>query len=309
MMTLRVAFMGTPDFAVPALRALADAGHVIVAVYTQPSRPAGRGHKEKPSAVHGAASVMGLPVQTPATLKAPDVQAAFAALELDAAVVAAYGQILPTGMLTAPRLGCINIHGSLLPRWRGAAPIARAIMAGDKTFGVTIMAMDAGLDTGPILLQEEIPVGDRPTAGDVHDAMAARGAALVVTALAGLSDGSLAPVPQPPEGVTVAPKLTKAEGQLDWTRPAVELDRLVRGLSPAPGAWFEWNGARFKVLAAEPASAASGSPGQVLDDGLTVACGDGALRLTRLQRAGRTAMDAAEFLRGAPILGGTLLIQ
>lgn len=308
-MTLRVAFMGTPDFAVPALRALASAGHIIAAVYTQPSRPAGRGHKETPSAVHVAASEMGLPVHTPARLKTPDVQAGFADLHLDAAVVAAYGQILPSTMLEAPRLGCINIHGSLLPRWRGAAPIARAIMAGDETIGVTIMAMDAGLDTGPILLQEQIPVGGRPTAGQVHDAIADRGAELMVTALNGLADGSVIPVPQPDVGVTVAPKLTKAEGQLDWARPAVELDRQIRGLSPAPGAWFEHNGGRIKVLGAEPVSSASGPPGQVLDDGLTIACGDGALRLTRLQAAGRTAMDAGDFLRGTPMPAGTLLAK
>ena len=308
-MTLRLAFMGTPEFAVPTLQALAAAGHDVACVYAQPPRRSGRGQSTRPSPVHVAAQEMGLEVRTPASLKSPDDQAAFADLGLDAAVVAAYGQILPAAMVAAPRLGCINLHGSLLPRWRGAAPINRAIMAGDPVFGITIMQMDRGMDTGPILISEDIDVGDRPTAGVLHDAFADRGAALVVEALAGLDDGSLVATPQPSEGATHAPKLTKVEGRIDWTRSAIELDCHVRGLSPAPGAWFEFTGDRIKVLGAEPISALPGTPGEVLDNRMTVACGDGALRLTRLQRAGKGAMDAADFLRGVTIPAGTLLIS
>ncbi|MBT5860244.1 MAG: methionyl-tRNA formyltransferase [Alphaproteobacteria bacterium] len=306
-MTLRLAFMGTPEFSVPTLNALVAAGHDIACVYAQPPRRSGRGQSTRPSPVHVAAQTMGLEVRTPPSLKSADEHAAFADLGLDAAVVAAYGQILPAAMIDAPRLGCINLHGSLLPRWRGAAPINRAILAGDQVFGVTIMQMDRGMDTGPILIAETIDVGDRPTAGVLHDAFADRGAALVVEALGGLDDGSLGATPQPADGATHAPKLTKAEGRIDWTRPASELDCHVRGLSPAPGAWFEFDGARIKVLAAEPISALPGTPGEVLDDRLTVACGDGALRLTRLQRAGKGAMDAADFLRGARVPVGTSL--
>jgi len=297
--------MGTPDFAVPTLRALVVGGHDIVCVYTQPPRRSGRGQSTKPSSVHSGATGLGIEVRTPASLKSPDEHAAFADLRLDAAVVAAYGQILPSPFLVAPRLGCINLHGSSLPRWRGAAPINRAIMAGDEVFGVTIMQMDQGMDTGPILIAETIDVGDRPTAGQLHDTFAVRGAELIVKALAGLDDGSLVATPQPTEGATLAPKLTKAEGRIDWTRPAIELDSHVRGLSPAPGAWFELGADRIRVLAAEPISALPVIAGEVLDDALTVACGDGALRLTRLQRAGKSAMAAADFLRGTRVPVGT----
>ena len=306
-MTLRVAFMGTPDFAVPTLRGLAAAGHVIACVYTQPPRPAGRGHKEKLSPVHAAAKLLGLDVRTPESLADPAVQQEFSNLDLDAAVVAAYGKILPPAFLSAPRLGCINLHGSLLPRWRGAAPIARAILAGDDRFGITIMQMDEGMDTGPILLQQEIPAGARPTAGELHDAFAARGAELTIAALDGLADGSVRPTPQPERGVTMAPKLEKEIGRIDWRRPAIELDRLVRGLAPAPGAWFEHDGRRIKVLAAAPTEGGGGAPGQVLDGALAIACGTGALRLGLLQREGRKAMAAPEFLRGTPIAAGSLL--
>ena len=307
-MALRLAFMGTPDFAVPTLKALAAAGHDVARVYTQPPRRSGRGQSSRPSPVQIAAEEMGFDVRSPASLKPPDDQAAFAELNLDAAVVAAYGQILPGAMVQSPRLGCINLHGSLLPRWRGAAPIARAIMAGDTVFGVTIMQMDRGMDTGPIFISEEIDVGDRPTAGDLHHAFATRGADLIVDALAGLDDGSLVATPQPTEGATLAPKLTKAEGEIDWHRPAIALDRHVRALSPAPGAWFGYKGDRIKVLAATPESTMSGAPGVVLDDALAVACGDGALRLGQLQRAGRSAMAADEFLRGTSIPAGFKLL-
>jgi methionyl-tRNA formyltransferase len=302
--------MGTPEFAVPTLQALADAGHELVCVYTQPPRKSGRGQSTKPSPVHSAATVLGIEVRNPANLKSPDDQAAFADLGLDAAVVAAYGQILPAAFLEAPRLGCINLHGSLLPRWRGAAPINRAIMAGDEVFGVTIMKMDRGMDTGPILIAEEIDVGDSPTAGILHDVFAARGAELVIDALVGLDGGTLVATPQTTEGATHAPKLTKEEGRIDWTRPAIDLERLVRGLSPAPGAWFEYKGDRIKVLMAKEMSGLPDTidhsnerwvQGELYDDVLTVVCGSNALRLEHLKKAGRSAMNAPEFLNGTPI--------
>ena len=307
-MALRLAFMGTPDFAVPTLKALAAAGHDVACVYTQPPRRSGRGQFRRLSPVQIAAEEMGLAVRSPAILKSPHDQAAFAELNLDAAVVTAYGQILPGAMVESPRLSCINLHGSLLPRWRGAAPIARAIMAGDTVFGVTIMQIDRGMDTGPWLVREEVDVGDRPTSGQLHDIFALRGAGLMVHALAGLDDGSLVATPQPAEGATLAPKLTKAELQINWNRPAIALDRHVRALSPAPGAWFGYKGDRIKVLAAIPVSTMSGAPGVVLDDALAVACGDGALRLGQLQRAGRSAMAADEFLRGTSIPAGFNLV-
>jgi len=294
---LRLAFMGTPDFAIPALRALLAAGHELAAVYTQPPRRAGRGRKERRSPVHELALAHGLEVRTPASLKAAEVQADFAALGLDAAVVVAYGQILPPAILKAPRLGCVNVHASLLPRWRGAAPIQRAIMAGDVQTGVTIMLMDEGLDTGPLLLDEAVPIAPGATAGDLHDCLAARGAPLLLRALAGLADGTLAPRPQPATGATYAPKIDKAEARIDWRRSADEIDRLIRGLSPAPGAWFAAGGARIKVLRAELA-AGSGAPGAVIGAPLTVACGDGALALSLVQRAGKGPMAARDFVRG-----------
>ena len=303
---LRLAFLGTPDFAVPILEALLAAGHELAAVYCQPPRPAGRGKKERPSPVQAAAERHGLAVRTPASLKDAAVQADFAALALDAAVVAAYGLILPKAILQAPRLGCLNVHASLLPRWRGAAPIQRAILSGDRETGVTIMQMDEGLDTGAILLARPQPILATTSGGELHDALAALGAALIVAALQGVADGSLTPWPQPEESVTYAKKLTRDEERIDWTRPAVEIERQVRAFAPSPGAWFEHAGERIKVLAAVPASAA-GAPGIVIDTLPSIACGEGALILTRLQRAGRAPMNAADFLRGYSLPVGTRL--
>lgn len=303
---LRIAFMGTPDFAVRCLAALVAAGHEVAAVYCQPPRPARRGHQLQPSPVQAYAETLGLPVRTPARLDAA-AAAAFAGLGLDAAVVAAYGLILPKPVLAAPRLGCINVHASLLPRWRGAAPIQRALLAGDRETGVTIMQMDEGLDTGPILLAESVPIEPQATAAALHDRLAASGARLVVRALDELAAGRLVPRPQPGEGATYAKKLGREEGRLDWRRPAVELERAVRALNPWPGVWFEHAGERIKVLAAAIAARGDAAPGTVLDDRLTVACGVGALRPTTLQRGGRAAQDAAAFLRGYPVPAGTML--
>ena len=305
---LRLVFMGTPDFSVPALAALIAAGHDVVCVYTQPPRKSGRGHRTQPSPVHAFAEEQGIPVRHPASLKDEAVQRDFAALNPDAAIVAAYGLILPAAVLDAPRLGCLNIHASLLPRWRGAAPIQRAIAAGDAETGVTIMQMDEGLDTGAMLIRDTVPIGKETTAATLHDALAARGATLIVEALAGLQDGSIDPAPQPEQGVTYAHKLDRDEGRLDWNRPAAELERLVRAFNPWPGVWFEHDGARVRVLAADVVDApGAAAPGTVLDDGLTVACGDGALRPTRVQRPGRAAMDTDALLRGHPIPPGTVL--
>jgi methionyl-tRNA formyltransferase len=306
--------MGSPAFALPALRALIEAGHKIVCVYAQPPRPAGRGHRLQRAPVHDLADSLGLPVRTPARLKAADEQRAFAALAADAAVVAAYGLILPPLVLAAPRLGCFNIHSSLLPRWRGAAPIQRAILAGDRESGVTIMQMDEGLDTGPIVLQRRVPITDQTTAASLHDTLATLGAELIVEALEGIASGSLTPTPQPSEGATYAPKLERDEGHLEWSRPAAQLERAVRALNPWPGTWFEHRGERIKVLAAGVVDG-RGEPGVVLDDAPSppsgdapiVACGEGALRLLRLQRPGRKPADAAEFLRGYPLPPGTRL--
>ncbi|HXA69306.1 MAG TPA: methionyl-tRNA formyltransferase [Stellaceae bacterium] len=306
-MTLRLAFMGTPEFAVPILRALIDAGHDMIAVYTRPPRPAGRGHRAQPSPVQRAAEAAGIPVRAPAKLDQAE-QANFRALALDAAVVAAYGLILPKPVLEAPRLGSLNVHASLLPRWRGAAPIQRAILAGDRETGVTIMQMDEGLDTGPMLLAERVDIEPETTATTLHDQLAAVGARLIVRTLGGLADGTLAARPQPAEGITYAKKLAREEGRIDWSQPAADLERRVRALNPAPGVWFERGGERIKVLAAtvvEDRTAAS--PGTVLDADLTVACGSAALRLTRLQRAGRAAVDAAAFLRGYALKPGDRL--
>lgn len=309
-MSLRLAFMGTPDFAVPALAELVGAGHDVACVYSQPPRRAGRGMAQTPSPVHAFAEGQGIEVRTPASLKDAGEQAAFAALGLDAAVVAAYGLILPEPVLAAPRLGCLNIHASLLPRWRGAAPIQRAVMAGDTETGVAIMQMEKGLDTGPVLLMERTPIAARETAGELHDRLAQIGASLMVRALAALERGALEATPQPDEGVTYAAKIDKAEARIDWTRPAAELDCHIRGLSPFPGAWCEVDAGgrtqRLKVLRAVPV-AGSGAPGTVLDNALTVACGTGALRLEQVQRAGKGVQQAAEFLRGLPVPAGTVL--
>jgi methionyl-tRNA formyltransferase len=300
---LKIAFMGSPDFAVPALRALHAAGHEIAAVYCQPPRPAGRGQKEAPCPVHRAALALGLPVRTPARLRRDAAEhAAFAALGLDAAVVAAYGLILPKPMLDAPRRGCLNIHASLLPRWRGAAPIQAAILAGDAESGVTIMRMEEGLDIGPMLLKGATPIGPHTTTPELHDALAEIGAWLVLQAL----DRDPPAIPQPAEGATYAPKLTKEDARLDWTQDAATLERWVRALNPWPGTFFTHAGEAIRVLAAEPAKG-SGVPGQVLDNAATIACGQGALRLLRLQRPGRGPLPAADFLRGFPLAPGTLL--
>ena len=296
-MSLRLAFMGTPDFAVPSLQALIDAGHEIACVDSQPPRPAGRGHRLQPSPVQALAESLGIPVRTPNSLRPAEAQAEFAALGLDIAVVAAYGLILPVPVLQAPRLGCVNVHGSLLPRWRGAAPIHRALLAGDSETGITIMQVEAGLDTGPMLLKEAVPITAATTAAGLHDDLAALGARMIVAALDGLATGRLTAEPQPAEGVTYAAKLEREEGRLDWSRPAAELELRVRALNPWPGVWFESGGERVKVLAAEIV-AASGAPGALLGEDFTVACGKNALRLTRVQRQGRAVVDGAAFLRG-----------
>ncbi|GGF69709.1 methionyl-tRNA formyltransferase [Mameliella alba] len=301
---MRVVFMGTPDFSVPVLDALHAAGHDIACVYCQPPRPAGRGKKDRPTPVHQRALALGLPVRHPERLKSPEDQAAFADLNADVAIVVAYGLILPQPVLDAPKHGCLNIHASLLPRWRGAAPIHRAIMAGDPETGVCIMQMEAGLDTGPVLLREATPIGATETTGELHDRLSRMGAQLITQALDRIDD--LVPEPQPEAGVTYAAKIDKAEAAVDWTRPAEEISRQVRGLAPFPGAWTTHGGDRIKLLGAEPAEG-QGAPGTLLDDRFTVACGTGALRITRAQRAGKGAQDAATFLNGCPLPRGTQL--
>lgn len=300
---MRIIFMGTPDFAVPTLVALAEAGHEIVAVYTQPPRPAGRGKKLQPSPVQLAAEARGFAVRYPVSLKGADEQADFAALNADVAVVAAYGLILPQPVLDAPRLGCLNVHGSLLPRWRGAAPVQRSILAGDAETGVTIMQMERGLDTGPMLAKVATPV-DGKTAGELTGELADLGAKLMVEVLADLP--SYPPLVQPDEGVTYAHKIDKAESRLDFARDAVDVERQVRAFAPAPGAFFELEGERYRVLATEVVSG-SGAPGVTLDDALTIACGAGAIRPVLVQRAGRPAMETAALLRGRAIAAGTVL--
>lgn len=300
---MRIAFLGTPDFAVPTLDALVAAGHAVVAAYCQPPRPAGRGKAPTPSPVQRRAEALGIAVRTPVSLKGAAEQAAFAALGLDAAVVAAYGLILPQPILDAPALGCLNVHASLLPRWRGAAPVQRAILAGDAVSGVTIMQMERGLDTGPMLATMETPV-DAKTAGILTDELAREGAALMVRVLADLP--AFPPVPQPDEGATYAAKVEKAEARLDFTETATMAERRVRAFHPAPGAWFEVSGERLRVHAAEIAEG-TGAPGELLDARLTIACGQGAIRPTLLQRAGRGVMAADALLRGFPIPPGTRL--
>ena len=309
---LRLAFLGTPDFAIPCLAALAEAGHDIACVYCQPPRPAGRGKKERPSPVQVFAESRAWPVRTPLRLKDEPEQEAFEALALDAAVVVAYGLILPAAVLAAPRLGCLNLHASLLPRWRGAAPIQRALQAGDAEIGVTIMQMDEGLDTGAMLLRQSLPISPEDTGGSLHDALADLGAGMMVEALAGLEAGTLAAAPQPAEGVTYAAKLTRDESRLDWRRPAVELERQLRAFDPWPGAFAvlakDGKPERVKVLQADLTENSGGAaPGTVLDDRMTIACGEGALRLVRVQRAGKRAMASDEFLRGFPLTAGAVL--
>ena len=301
---LRTIFMGTPGFAAVALKALIDADHDLVAVYSQPPRPKGRGMDVQKSPVHAFAEEHGMPVYTPVSVKGADEIAAFQALQADVAVVAAYGLILPKAILEAPKYGCLNIHASLLPRWRGAAPIQRAIMAGDAEVGVTIMQMAEGLDTGPMLLREALPIAPETDAGALHDALAALGARMVVDALDKLPNG-LSATPQPSEGVTYAAKITKDEARIDWRRGALEIDRQIRGLSPTPGAFTEIKGERVVILAAELLSGDVGEPGVVVDDALTIACGQGALRPTLVKRAGKRAMSVEEMLRGFAVPKGT----
>lgn len=289
---MRVVFMGTPEFSVPALREIA-ARHQVLCVYSQPARAAGRGQKPRPSPVQAAAEALGIPVRTPLRLKDAEAQTEFAALGADVAVVVAYGLILPQPVLDAPRLGCLNIHASLLPRWRGAAPIHRAVMAGDAETGVAIMQMEAGLDTGPVLAEARTAIGPGDTTADLHDRLAAMGAALIVDVLDRLP---LAAVPQPAEGVTYAAKIDKAEARVDWTRPAAEVDRLIRGLSPFPGAWCLAGDERLKLLRSRVVAGA-GAPGEVLG-GFTIACGEGAVEITEVQREGRRAVPATDALRG-----------
>lgn len=291
---MRIIFMGTPEFSVPALDALVAAGHEIACVYTQPPRPAGRGKKPRPTPIHARAEALGLPVRHPEKLKAPEDQADFAALQADVAVVVAYGLILPQGVLDAPRLGCLNIHASLLPRWRGAAPIHRAILSGDAQTGVCIMQMEAGLDTGPVLLRAATDIGSEDTTADLHDRLAAMGGRLIVEALNGLD--TRVPTPQPNAGVTYAHKIDKAEARIDWTQPAEDVDRLIRGLSPFPGAWCEAAGERVKLLRSRVVEG-TGAPGQTLG-GLRIACGTGAVDITEAQRPGKKPMQALDFLRG-----------
>jgi methionyl-tRNA formyltransferase len=309
-MPLRIIFMGTPDFAVPTLVEIVGRGHEVVAVYTRAAKPAGRGMEPKPTPVEREARRLGLPVHTPTTLRTPEAVAAFEAHGAEAAVVVAYGLILPKPVLDAVPLGCFNLHASLLPRWRGAAPINRAIMAGDRETGVMVMRMEEGLDTGPIAMERRVPIPPDMTAGQIHDALARLGADLMVNALSALERSSLTLTPQPADGVTYAAKLTNAETRIDWSRPAQAVHDHIRGLSPFPGAWCELaidgKPTRLKVLRTTLA-AGSGPPGTLVDDGLTVACGDGAVRILELQRAGRQAMKAEDFLRGQPLSRGMTL--
>lgn len=300
---MRVVFMGTPDFAVTALKRIHDL-HTVVAVYTQPPRPAGRGQQPRLSPVQAFATQHGLPVFSPATLKTADVQQQFADLKADIAVVAAYGLILPKVILAAPRLGCLNIHASLLPRWRGAAPIQRAIMAGDHQSGVTIMQMEAGLDTGPMLLAAETPITPETTAGTLHDTLSEIGAGLIVETLQQIE--TLSPRPQPSHGVTYAVKIEKSESEINFDRPARDVLHQVHGLSPFPGAWFAHNAERVKVLKAVAVDG-EGAPGTVLDDTLTIACASGAIRALEVQRAGKGVTDTQSFLRGYALAKGTKL--
>ena len=312
-MTLRIVFMGTPEFSVPTLMEIVGQGHDVVACYTQPPRKAGRGMEERKSAVHQAAETLGIPVRCPQSLKSEEERAALAELAPDAAVVVAYGLLLPQAVLDIPVHGCLNLHASLLPRWRGAAPINRAIMAGDPETGVEVMRMEAGLDTGPVYMAEKLAIGQDMTAGELHDRLSVLGADLMVRALAALPRGGLVPTPQAEEGVTYARKLDKAETRIDWALPAREVHDHVRGLSPFPGAWCEMEIAgrseRMKVLRSALDEGASGEPGTLLTAGdeLLVACGSGAVRLVQLQRAGKKPMPAAEFQRGAQLSPGARL--
>jgi methionyl-tRNA formyltransferase len=297
--------MGSPDFAVPTLAALVEAGHEIACVYSQPPKPAGRGKALRPTAVHAWAEARGIEVRTPASLKGAEAQAEFAALKADAAIVVAYGLILPKAVLDATRLGCFNLHGSLLPRWRGAAPMQRAIEAGDAETGVQVMAMEVGLDTGGIYATARTPISAQDTTGTLHDRLASLGAALMVKALPQIAAGAVPCVPQAEDGITYAAKIDRAETKIDWAKPADVLDRAIRAFSPFPGAWCLLpDGARAKILLCQ-AEAGEGAPGTALDDRLLIACGQGALRLLKVQREGKGALEATEFLRGNPIPSGS----
>ena len=307
---MRIAFLGTPDFAVTCLAELVASGHEIACVYSQPPAPRGRGHELKPSPVHAFAEGLGLPVRTPVSMKTAEEIEAFQALALDAAVVVAFGQILVKAVLDAPTYGCFNLHASLLPRWRGAAPIQRAIMAGDQVTGVQVMRMSEGLDEGPILMSEQVRIDKLETAGSLHDKLAAVGARLLPVALAAVERGGAIETPQAEEGVTYAKKIKSAEARIDWTRPAAEVDAHIRGLSPFPGAWFEAPSdkgpVRVKALLSRQEDQV-GAPGVALDDGLLIACGEGAVRLLKAQREGKGVQDAETFTRGFPIPAGTTL--
>ncbi|HSV03030.1 MAG TPA: methionyl-tRNA formyltransferase [Phenylobacterium sp.] len=307
---MRLAFFGTPEFAVASLRRIVEAGFEVACAYSQPPAPRGRGHALKASPVQAFAEGCGIPVRTPASMRDPAEIAAFGALGLDAAVVVAFGQILPREVLEAPRLGAFNLHGSLLPRWRGAAPIQRAVMAGDAVTGVEVVRMTEGLDEGPILASQTLRIGPLDTAGTLHDRMAETGAELLVRTLHALDRGEARETPQTEEGVTYAKKIRPREARIDWARPGREVDRKIRGLSPFPGAWFELPAEKGAVRVKALLSAyedAEGAPGQVLDDSLLVACGAGAVRLLRVQREGRAAQAAEAFLRGQPVPAGTRL--
>ena len=307
---MKLIFMGTPEFSVPTLRALHVAGHEIIAVYTQPPRRAGRGKREQKSAVHKAADALGLPVKTPDSLKGPVRQQEFSALGADCAVVIAYGQILSQAVLDAPRFGCINVHASLLPRWRGAAPIHRAVMAGDSETGVCIMQMEAGLDTGPVLMSARIGITDRSTTQDLHDKLADLGASLINGVLDDIESGTATPVPQQDVGVTYAHKIDKAEARIDWSASAVQVDRQVRGLFLFPGAWTTIEGGRVKILSGRPFDQNEDKvkPGTTLTDELLVACGSGSYQIETAQRAGKSAGSREDFLRGFPVCAGTPLV-
>lgn len=304
---LRIIFMGTPAFSLPTLQTLLHSPHQVVAVYSQPPRPSGRGHRIQKSPIHECAEAAGIPVFTPLNLKGEVEQAVFARHHADLAIVIAYGLILPQAILDAPRLGCLNVHASLLPRWRGAAPIHRAIEAGDTETGITIMKMDAGLDTGPMLLKRTLPITPQMTTSMLHDDLSTMGGELLLEAIDDYAAGALLPVSQPTEGITYAHKLTREEGAIDWRSSADELMRKIQALTPRPGVWFDHNGIRLKILKANVIPDCTGEPGTVLDDRLTIACGTGALRPTILQRPGGAPLDANAFLRGYPLPAGTRL--
>ncbi|MEX0694331.1 MAG: methionyl-tRNA formyltransferase [Rhodospirillales bacterium] len=299
--------MGSPEFSLPCLTALIERGHDIVRVYAQPPKPAGRGQRERMCPVHAAATERGIEVLTPKTLRDADQQASFAAFDLDAAVVVAYGLILPKDILDAPRLGCLNVHASILPRWRGAAPIQRAIIAGDAETGVGIMKMDEGLDTGGVLAEQRTPIAPDETAATLHDRLSMMGAGLLVDTLERYASGALSALPQSPDGVTYAEKLDRREGRLDFTKPATTLEREIRALNPWPGTWVDIDGERVKIAAARIVEGVNDKPGTVVDDQLTIACASGAIRPLRLQRPGKGMMDAGDFLRGFPVPIGRIL--